>query len=109
MAAALRVPRDRSVPADSWISHHSEKLTKDIMRIMRTRRRFGVELYTQHRLIFQPQTLERIIVQALIRNFHFLWIQVCRGNTIVMILRRDENFTSGKILNRVIPTMMPEL
>src|SRR5262245_37732801 len=74
--------------------HQLEKLTKDNMRLLWTRRRLGMELHTKNRFVLHPQTFERVIVQAFVGNFHFSFIQVSFSDTIIMILRGDENFPS---------------
>jgi hypothetical protein len=51
--------------------YHLEKLSKNIMRIMRARRGFGMELYAQHRSVFHSQSFERVIVQTLVSDFYF--------------------------------------
>src|SRR5690348_11220042 len=91
-----------------FLADQGKELPKNIVRVMRTRRSFGMELYTQHRLIFQPQTFERIIIQTLVSDFHLNRIQIPLRNTIIMILSSNKNFTTGKILNWMISAMMPE-
>jgi hypothetical protein len=75
--------------------NHFEKLAKDIMRVMRTRRGLGMELHAEDGFVFHPQPFKRVIVQTFIRNFHFVFVQVACGDTVVMILRGDENLSAG--------------
>ena len=78
-----------------FLPNHFEKFSENIMRIMWTWRSFRVELHTEDRFIFQPQTFQQIIVQTLISDFHFVFIQIAFSDAVVVILRGDEHFTDS--------------
>ena len=52
--------------------------------------------------MLELQTFQRIIVQTFVSNFHFIQIQITRGNTIIMILCSNEHLTRRQILNGMI-------
>jgi hypothetical protein len=68
-----------------------------------------MELHTEDRFVFHPQTFDGMIVQAFVSDFHFIFVQVAFGNAVVMILRGDEHFPARQVLDRMVPTMMTEL
>src|SRR6476660_4776164 len=92
-----------------FLLHDCKEFPKNIMRVMRTRPGFRMELHTENRLVFYSQAFERVIVQTFICDFHFLWIQVAFGNTIIVILRSDQHLSAWQILNGVISAMMAKL
>ena len=56
------------------------------MCVVRARGRLGVELYAQHRFVFQTDALQRVIVQAFISDFYFLGVEIALRYAIIMIL-----------------------
>ena len=93
----------------SFILHHFKELAKNIMRVVRTRRGFRVELHAGDRLVLHSQTFKRVIVQAFVGDFHFVFIQVAFGDAVIMVLRGDENLSAWQVLNGMIPAVMTKL
>src|SRR6266542_3337530 len=74
---------------------HIEKLTKNIVRVMRTRRGFGMELHTEDWFVFHAQALKRVIVQTFVSDLYFIFVQVAFSDTVIMILGSDQNLSAG--------------
>src|SRR6266508_1811636 len=109
MAVVLHTSNSLSAFLGSFTTYHFEKLSKNIMCIVRTWCCLRVELYAQHRFVSEPQAFERVIVQAFVSDFHFVGIQISSRDTVIMILRGDENCAIPQILNGMIPAMMTKL
>src|SRR5512138_869938 len=92
-----------------FTSYQFEKLSKNIVRVMRTRGGFGMELHAEYGFVLQAKAFERIIVQALVRDLHFGRIQITFRNTIIMILGCDQNFTRWQMTHGVISAVMTKL
>src|SRR5436190_18301173 len=96
----------RFILHSAFFIHHFKELSKNIMRIVRTRRSFRMELHTEDRFMFHPQTFKRVIVQTLVSDFHLILVQVTFGDTVIMILCGNEYFAIWQVLHRMIPAMM---
>lgn len=79
------------------------------MRVMRTRRGLGMELHAKDWFVLYADSFQRVIVQTFIRDLHIVFVQVACGDTVVMILRGDENLPRWQMLDGMIPAMMSEL
>ena len=99
----------KEIKSSCFTFYHFEKFTKNIMRIMRTRCSFGMELHAEDRFVFHSQTFERVIVQTFVGDFHFVFIQIAFGDAVIMILRSDKNFADWQILNGMISAVMTKL
>jgi hypothetical protein len=88
---------------------HVEEVAKNIMRVMWTRRRLRMKLNAEHWFLLHPNTFQRVVVQTFVRDLHFVFVQVTRGDAVVMVLGGDENLTRWQMLNGMIPAVMSEL
>ena len=79
------------------------------MRVVRTRRGFGVELHTQNRLVLEAYPFERVVVQTQVGDLYLCRIEAASLDVVVMVLGGDEYFASGEVLNWMVATVVTEL
>ena len=91
------------------ILHQLEEFLEEVVRIVRTGRRFGVVLNTERRHRPVLQAFDRVIVQIHVRNIDVVQVETLRIHSETMILRRDFHLLARDVQDRVISAMMPEL
>src|SRR4029079_3667415 len=89
--------------------HHLHKILKQIMRIMRTRRRLRMILHTEQREIPVPHPFQRVVVQIDVGEFHFTLRQRIRIDSKIMVVRRDLDLPRVQLLYGMVSAMMSKL
>ena len=79
------------------------------MRIVWTRRSFGVVLHAEQRQRFVPEALVRVIVQIQVRDLHVARWQRFGIDAEAVILRSDLDLLGEQIFHRMIRAVMAEL
>src|SRR6185312_804606 len=88
--------------------HLLDELAKQVMRVMRSGRRFRVVLHTEHRFRSMAQALYRLIVQVAVSDFDFRIFERIRIDGETMILRGDFHLAGSAVQDGVIGAMMAE-
>ncbi len=79
------------------------------MRIMRPWRGLRVELDAVNRLVFQPDALQRTVIQAQVSHLDLVRVERFGYNHVIVILGGDIYLLRAQILHRMIAAMMSEL
>ena len=88
---------------------HLHEVVKQVMRIVRAGRRFGMILHAEHRLAAMPEAFQRLIVQIDVREIHFVQVQRIRIHREAVIVRRDLHLLGHVVQHRMIRAAVPEL
>src|SRR6202030_3995782 len=88
--------------------HHLDEILKQIVRIVRTRRRFRVVLHGEQRQIPVAHAFERGVVQIHVRQFDFALRQRIGIDGKVMVMRGDLDPAPRPLLDRMIPAVVAE-
>src|ERR1017187_6536421 len=100
-----RTWRTSSLP----LLHHFAEVAKEIMRIVRPRRGLGMILHAEQWQHFMPQSLERLIVQVDVRQFHLVCIDRIRIDGEVVVMRCNLHLARGIVLHWMIAAVVPKL
>src|SRR5258707_10951598 len=74
------------------VGHQGDEVVEKIPRIVRAGSGFGMILYAEHRMIAHAETLQRLIVQVDVRNFHLSQIQSVGIDGEAVVVRGDLDF-----------------
>src|SRR5436190_4040284 len=89
--------------------HQFHKLVKEIMRIMRAGRGFGMILHAKYGMVTKPETLERLIVQIHVSDFDIAVLQRVRIDGEAMVVRCDFHLVRDLVDNGVIRSPVSKL
>src|SRR5262245_28389757 len=98
-----------------WISvrlgipHQIKKLFEQVVRVVRTGRRFGMILNAESRYRTMFETFDSVVVQVDMRDRHIVQVQAVRIHSKTVILRRYFDLVAFQIHDWMIPAVMSEL
>src|SRR5262245_37695634 len=88
--------------------HHVEKLFEQVVRVMRTRRRFRMVLNAERRNRAMLEAFAGVVVQVDMRDLDVVQIETFRVDREAVILRGDLHLFALDIKNRMITAVMSE-
>ncbi len=89
--------------------HHPNKISKKILGVMRSRRRFGMILHGEDGEPLVSHPLRSTIVEIDLGQFDLLWIERLRVDTEAMVLGGDHHPTRSQIFDGLVRTSMTKL
>ncbi len=84
------------------------KLAEKVVRVVRAGRGLGMILHAENGMIAMPHSLDGLVVQINVCDFHVRRQRV-RIDGEAVILRRDRDAPGRQVLHRLVATVMPEL
>ena len=89
--------------------HEFDEIIEEVMRVVRSGRRFRVILHAEYRMAAVTKTFQGVIVQVHVRDLDVGWIERILVHGEPVVVRCDFNSLAHLVENRVVRAAMPEL
>ena len=88
--------------------HEFDEIIEEVMRVVRSGRRFRVILHAEYRMAAVTKTFQGLIVQVHVRDLDIGWIERIPVDRESVIVRRNFNSLVDPVEHRVVRAAMTE-